>query len=993
MRLHRLEIQAFGPFAGAATIDFDDLSEAGLFLLSGATGAGKTSVLDAVCFALYGDVPGDRSQAKRLRSDQADPTTPPRVTLEATLAGRRFRIVRSPAWERPKKRGAGTTTEPAKVTVSERVGPDWQPLSSRLDETGDLVVRLLGLDLTQFTQVAMLPQGRFQAFLRARSDERHRLLQQLFRTGRFEAVERWLRERRIALGHESAAGHQRVADVVSRVSEAAATPLPDHVDVHDLAPAVDDDTLRAWVEACLADAVSGREESQARLTAAGVEEQTARAALEAARADVARRERLVAARQERDVLLGRTAAHRADRARLDAARRAAVVVPWRHQAQAAGAAATRAGAAADAALAAVADRLGEVPDPDRLSALADRSLAAAAEARAQRPHADRLAAVRRALRDNADRRTQLADELGRVQHERAVRPDRVAALRAEVAHARDDARRVDVLTASAQDARSRLDAHEQVVVLRARLQEVRERWLQTREQTFVLKDELLAVQRLRLDGMAAELAVALVVGGCCPVCGSGDHPAKARPAPGAPDAATEKTALNAVADAEVVEHALDQQVRELEQSLAAAEARVGDDPVADLAARLATLQDSLGAALRSAGRLPELEARLSTDERALVDLEHRCDELLAADFRLVGERGGLTQEEATLGAELAAVLGDHPDLDAVHDAHRRTAELCRAAARAAEEARTAAGTQVAADRAVAAAVADAGFEHVADAQAATLEAGALRALDEAVTRHERRLEAVTEVLRDAGPDDAVPLPDVDLLERRHVEVLARVRTAASDVSRYSARTERLAGLLATLDAELAAWAPVRRDHGVVARLSAFVEGKSADNLLKMRLSAYVLAYRLSQVVAAANERLARMSDQRYSLEHTGQRGAGESRGGLSLLVRDDWSGESRDPATLSGGETFVVSLALALGLADVISHEAGGATLDTLFVDEGFGSLDADTLDDVMDTLDSLRDGGRVVGVVSHVAEMRDRIPTQLHVAKHRRGSTVSLRR
>ena len=187
--------------------------------------------------------------------------------------------------------------------------------------------------------------------------------------------------------------------------------------------------------------------------------------------------------------------------------------------------------------------------------------------------------------------------------------------------------------------------------------------------------------------------------------------------------------------------------------------------------------------------------------------------------------------------------------------------------------------------------------------------------------------------------------------------------------------------------------PVRDDLDLTTELTAFVEGKSSDNSLRMRLSAYVLAYRLTQVVAAANERLARMSDQRYSLEHTGRRGAGETRGGLSLLVRDDWSGESRDPATLSGGETFVVSLALALGLADVITQETGGAALDTLFVDEGFGSLDADTLDDVMDTLDSLRDGGRVVGVVSHVAEMRDRIPTQLVVTKSRSGSRVSVRR
>ena len=158
---------------------------------------------------------------------------------------------------------------------------------------------------------------------------------------------------------------------------------------------------------------------------------------------------------------------------------------------------------------------------------------------------------------------------------------------------------------------------------------------------------------------------------------------------------------------------------------------------------------------------------------------------------------------------------------------------------------------------------------------------------------------------------------------------------------------------------------------------------------RIRLAAYVLSERLRQVVAAANERLARMTAQRYSLEHTDDRGAGELRGGLSLRIRDDWNGVARDPATLSGGETFVVSLALALGLADTVAHEAGGTDIDTLFIDEGFGSLDPDTLEDVMDTLDTLRDGGRVVGLVSHVPELRSRITTQLEVVKDRGGSTV----
>ena len=251
------------------------------------------------------------------------------------------------------------------------------------------------------------------------------------------------------------------------------------------------------------------------------------------------------------------------------------------------------------------------------------------------------------------------------------------------------------------------------------------------------------------------------------------------------------------------------------------------------------------------------------------------------------------------------------------------------------------------------------------------------------------------MLAEPGADEvaAADLPDLPALAQAHEEALRGLRDAHARQAATRTRAERLDRLTADLARAVAAWRPVSEELDVLTRLSAFVEGKAADNRLQMRLSAYVLAYRLSQVVAAANERLDRMSDRRYTLEHTGRRGAGETRGGLSLLVRDDWSGEARDPATLSGGETFVVSLALALGLADVVTQEAGGADLDTLFVDEGFGALDADTLDDVMDTLDSLRDGGRVVGVVSHVAEMRDRIPTQLLVSKSRGGSTVAISR
>jgi exonuclease SbcC len=271
-------------------------------------------------------------------------------------------------------------------------------------------------------------------------------------------------------------------------------------------------------------------------------------------------------------------------------------------------------------------------------------------------------------------------------------------------------------------------------------------------------------------------------------------------------------------------------------------------------------------------------------------------------------------------------------------------------------------------------------DHLADTHAADL------------ARLEASRVAAQAVLDDVEVADALAREPIDPQPLVAAVVEAeQARDAAHATWRQAQqRVARLDALLAELDDLLAAWEPVRRDHQVTASLASLVEGKSADNQWRMRLSAYVLSERLRQVVAAANERLGAMTDERYTLAQVDEKGAGEQRGGLSLRVRDEWSGKERDPATLSGGETFLVSLALALGLADTVSHEAGGTQLDTLFVDEGFGALDATTLDGVMDVLDGLRDGGRVVGLVSHVAELRDRVTTRLEVRKARRGSTLS---
>ncbi len=998
MRLHRLEVEAFGPFAEPVAVDFDQLCEAGLFLLSGPTGAGKTSVLDAVCFALYGDVPGDRADAKRLRCDRAEPGAAPRVELEATLAGRRFRIVRSPAWDRPKKRGAGTTPQRASVTLSERVDGDLRPLTSRIDEAGHLVGELLGMTLAQFTQVAMLPQGRFQAFLRSPADDRQRLLQRLFRTQRFEDAERWLRDRRVELRRACDEHRSGARDLLSRISETTGDPVPVEPDVDALDAAADDGALAAWARSLGVRAGAAAAEAALAADAAGAAERRTRRALEGARDLHERRERLARARAEDAALHAAASGHSRDVADLAAARTAAVVAPALRRRDETAADAERARAHAEAAAATAAESLARpAPSPADLAGARDDAAAAAAEVRAALPR-------RRLLAELAEARSAARDEVAGLEAQRAEAarrladlPDRRAAAERRVGAAAEAAEALAAVEGELADIDARLDAHAEVARLAAAHGEARVAWLDVRQETVVAREAVVALREARLEGMAAEIAGDLAVGACCPVCGSADHPAKAVPAAGAPDATDERVAQRRVDDLQVDEHARDARVRELDVQLGVARSRAGDEPADALPGRRAALlarRDGLRAPAADVGDAGAAASALA-DEAALAGERAHAAEVALAEART--RLTHLGAQERALAAEVEALLEGTgaDDLDELLSRQRRREDACAAAVRAHEAADAAAE---AADRS-AAELAEALAEHdVADADAARRayrSAAEIDALAGRVAEHEQRVAGVRAVLDDpalAGVDDREP-PDLEGAGAAHAEALDRLTEARSTAATWAARRRRLDGLRAEVEERLAAWAPVRAEHEAVRDLAAFVEGKAGDNRWQMRLSAYVLAYRLTQVVAAANERLGGMSDRRYSLEHTGRRSAGEKRGGLGLVVRDDWSGEDRDPVTLSGGETFVVSLALALGLADVITREAGGAELDTLFVDEGFGSLDADTLDDVLDTLDALREGGRVVGVVSHVTEMRDRIPTRLEVRKGRAGSTLAVRR
>ncbi|MFW6774915.1 AAA family ATPase [Nocardioides sp. CPCC 205120] len=1014
MRLHDLRVTAFGPFAATVTVDLDDLGSDGLFLLCGPTGAGKSSVLDAICFALYGQVPGERSTARHLRSDGAAPDVAPRVVLEATLSGRRFRFTRSPAWERPKKRGTGTTTQQASALVEERVDGTWTHLTGRIDEAGQLVGRLLGLTMAQFCQVVLLPQGEFQRFLRAGADDRQRLLQSIFRTSRYAEVERWLTDRRRALRQESLDALAGVRSTVHRLSEAGHVPFPDDLALDDPSGTPGDGgtaALTAWAEGLVADAAGAAQAADRRRAAAEDALAAAASACTAAESLAGLRERHARAAAAAAELAEEQDGVEAARAERDAAVRAAPAraLVGAHDRAVRGLA--RAEASADAALRAVGTAAHLVTGTLELdfgdgSPAGTPAVDAATARRALddvvgRRHRCEAAAghetTLRRLREAAAARDveigEVDDRVAALEVEARELPGRLAALRDEVAAGVAAVEAITTTRERQGAVRAGLEAARRSEELTETLAVAEQDLLDATGRTQRCRERLLDLREARLEGMAAEIAQGLAVGGACPVCGSCQHPEPARRAHDAPDAAAEKQARSDLDDAEVEQQAYGDRVRTLREQLARAREAAQDRPAVqwraegdDLARALADLTAGVAAlpAARSAlARAEERQASLGDELRRLEGRRAALGAGAAAD--------AARADELHRGLRGLLVAEDAPDVATALAALRRDEERWTRALEALEQRERARLAVEETDEAARAEAAACGFASLEEVEAAARTPEQVAALEARVRAHDDAVAATSAALADPElvAAAAAPAPDLDAARAGHGAADAEAGAARTQAEVTAVRAGRLGALADDLRAALAAWEPVRAAHEVAERVATLASGRSGDNRLRLALPAYVVAWRLGQVVEAANDRLGRMSGHRYALEQS------DARGGLGIVVRDDWSGERRDPATLSGGETFVVSLALALGLADVVTQESAadgeGSDLETLFVDEGFGSLDPDTLDDVMDTLDELREGGRVVGVVSHVGELRTRITTQLQVTPARSGSTVRL--
>lgn len=1014
----RLVVECFGPYAARQSLDFAELRGADFFLIHGPTGSGKTTLLDAIAFALYGETSGAGRSAAQMRSQQADPAAETCVRFDFRLGEHRYRVERRPEQEIAKKRGAGTTRRAPEAQLWRAAEPGrdpgpgdegWLPLATKTGQVSAEIERLLGFSSEQFRQVILIPQGRFREVLEADSRKREEILQNLFGTERFSRLAELLKNRARALEEKARLGEQnKLALLQAHQVETPAALREKHASLAVALRAADellaplqlrrDTTARALQDARRLDALfiesSAAETALAALAARADEFSASRQKLAHARRAEELRSEFELRNQTRDqaaTLRKEHEAHRAALPALQAALDEAARLRARHEEQ-------------------DIPRLREFEaERVRLSSLEPKisewgktlaALSAAETAlRRQTTETDKL-------RKTADTLAAALPEIERRRAEAVAAETRLPGLDAEQ----------KALAVLVETLRQRAKLSTELADKEAAL-EKRKAAGQKLAAALALAREALGAEQARWDGgQASLLASRLTEGLPCPVCGSLHHPAPAHGAADTlPSEAKLKNARSALAQAEQKLEAAREEFRAAEREVAALRARrdalaAPESPPAELEARITALGAELAKLRALASATPEsalVEARLKIDEARRLA---QAADASRAEAQTLYERAAASRDllardipeplraPAALPQKLAELRARIDELEkarraAEQDLAHRAKARDEAAARLetlAKKLETADAEARARSDAFTRALAGAGFDAEAAWQAARLAPAALENLAAEIAAYDAKLASARDrqtrarsALVESG---AAARPDLASLAEAARLADADFQTRRDERTRLTKDHELLSAALARLERLECEFGTLQTDYAVAGKVADAVNGK---NPLGLTLQRFVLAAFLDDTLVAASARLVKMSRGRYRLERRRERADLRRAAGLDLDVFDEYTGLSRDVKTLSGGEAFLASLALALGLADVVQSYAGGLRLDALFIDEGFGTLDPESLDEALKALIDLREQGRLVGIISHVPELRERIDCRLEVATTRAGSTA----
>ncbi len=907
MRPLKLTMSAFGPYAGQTTVDFDALGTTGLYLITGDTGAGKTTIFDAIAYALYGEASGETRESSMLRSKYAEPETPTFVELTFANGGERYTVRRNPEYTRPKTRGAGTTVQKADAELTM---PDGRIVTKTREVTA-AVTEVIGVDRAQFSRIAMIAQGEFRRLLLAQTDERKAIFRQIFRTGKYLALQNRLKD-------DAAELEKTCGELVTALRSTAETIGCDDPDA--LPDAEDTDALLTALDALIesdaaARAQAGAEHGQAKaqhaqaLTDLGKAQaiEQARAELKAAEADLQQAQREQAAARS---ALGAAEAEQPNMAQLlqDITR--------------------------------LQDALGQYEQLDKQRAQARVAREALGEKTAALERARTQAQA--AEQTCKDARAQLAEQ------------PKLAVAAGQTAQEQKAAeQRCKALTELDRQCGRRAELQE-------KLADAQAEYTRAAEAAQAAAAHYSALDRAYLDAQAGILARTLTPGQPCPVCGATEHPCPAAAPEQTPDAAARKRAK---ADSERAQ-------RDSEACSAKAAALRGQ--LTAVCEALETACAALTPPLDPetlAETLPALQEKAAQDARGCAGRLAKQEEQLA---ELQALADGLSEQEAALQQQRDAIRAGETD--------------CAARAARCDELDAAADS-----RAAELPHADSAAAKAALAQAQAQHETLRQALDTAQKQHAAaqakcaQLSGKVTALREQA--DAAPPADTAALQERRDTLSARIDALQAQINALDARLQQNRAARVRLDAQRQEYDAAHERWQWVHALAATANG-TIPGQEKITLEAFLQAAYFDRILGRANTRLLIMSGGQYELRRCERAGDNRSQTGLELEVVDHYNGTARSVKTLSGGETFAASLSLALGLSDEVQATAGGVQLEAMFVDEGFGSLDSEALQQALTALVGVSGGCRIVGIISHVAELKERIDRQIIVTKDRSGGS-----
>lgn len=1005
MKLHRLELQGIGPFASKYTVDFDRLSVSGIYLLDGPTGSGKSTIIDAITWALYGGVAGGNdSTPDRIRSTHADPKLESYVDLVFSVNAGTYRVRRTPSWTKEgNKNPTNVTAKLWKLYDGALESEDLDagaPLETKAQGVGSEVTRIIGLNRDQFVQTIVLPQGKFAEFLRLNSTERTGLLEQIFGTEIYRRVAEKLAAMAGAANkkvEEAKRAFLTSFDYLVEASNAEEAKVEGFrtIVAQMIDPGANGEVLEA-IEVL-------RSEAEAEVAAAAMVRDSAEAQLVVAQKKLAAEETLAVHVATRSSLLQRQAQLNGERHEISAFEEslrtnlsAKQVLPQVEALEKA----DRAARDTHRALRKVSRMAPDAVD-ESLVANAEEDIARLSSLTGTLAELEKVEHAVVKLR-----REQVADKasLSEKQEALARAVEAAATLPSQLENARVKQQAAAQTYAGLASAKTTLNEALARSKRVAELGELRtkigaaEKQVATRITAFVAaKAEHDRLTAAWISSTAANLALELKDEIPCPVCGSRQHPS---PAVKAEVFATHEE----VEAAEAIRTKCETAVRESEKSLEAlrATSRIIESDLggltskdahqqvtsakaavtaAETAGREATKQAKSVASLE--GTYEETTQQVATHRKEIAVLESRIsvrtDRIAQDEGRLTEELDGFESISKRITAHRTTVASKNAELAAMRSLlaarishNERSEEL--------DEALTTSP-----------------FSSALAVRNAVVDRKQASLWEERISKHKQDLH---DVERDLAAPEIAGLsgneqPHVDEARSAQRAAQQRAETARTATTTAEITARQVAQREQQLRTNLDVWGNARATAGPIIRLAGLANGTSEYSFTKMTLPTYVLNQRFKLVVERANEHLAVFSLGRYELVSTEEKekGSRAQRVGLGLEIIDhvgDANGDVRRATkSLSGGETFYVSLSLALALADVVCSENGGIQLDTLMIDEGFGTLDENTRDQVMQVLTSLASNGRAVAVVSHVEELKKMIAEQIVVRPLPDGSST----